>query len=620
MVRRSLTVGLLAGVAALAVVLAAAPGCRSGFPKGSRADRLVVVSLDGLGTSLLDRWLADPTVATPEGLGGLADRGLKADRVRMVNPTLTMVNHASLITGALPSETGIVSNRFRTAGDPINRITNGYTAGFEAPALWVKAMAAGRRTAVLLWPGADFTSPERSADFGISWPNRPLVAAEILDFDPALAVPEPELPSSDGVESLKWRTDVATDDGVVLTLEVAVLDAQPDGRPRYQTVAVRSDPAGSYRYVAEREWFDTRVDVDGDGDGSARLFGAWSKILHLDAHRGVLRLYRGAFNALPAFPEAFSEAVTEAVGPWPGIPDNRGLEAWWLDMGEGIDLDTYVEQVERLDRYLDDIASWVMEHESFDLMLTYHPSPDEYLHVGLIVDRRQWAWSEGTAFAAREALDRCGRSLNRSVADLWARLDPDRDVLVVVSDHGQVPIHDTVGLNRALADAGLVETTERRGRLRIAPSSPMAAVTSGGMGHLYLNLKGRDPGGVVPEAEAADVLLRAAGVMADLGVDGEPVVEQVLSASDRAAYGLDHPNAGDLIVFLKPGYAASSRLDGPVIQPSRYYGQHGYLNHHDALCGIFMARGRPAGRGRLTDIRATEIEPKLERWLGLSGR
>lgn len=615
---RRLTVGAMIGGLVLIGALTTAPGCRSGFPDGKRADRLVVVSLDSLGVTLLDRWLADPTITSPAGLGGMADRGLKADRVRMVNPTLTMVNHASLITGALPSKTGIVSNRFRTAGDPINRTTNGYTAPCEATPLWVKTMDAGLRTAVLLWPGADFTAPKRSGDFGISWPTRPLVPAEILDLEPDLAVPERELPSSDGVESLKWRTDITTAGGVILTLDVAVLDAQPDGRPRYQTVAVRSDPAGSYRYVAEREWFDTRVDVA--EDGTDRVFGAWSKVLHLDALRGGVRLYRGAFNVLPAFPESFSTAVTEAVGPWPGIPDNSRLEAWWLNMGEGIDLDTYVEQVERLDRYLDDIAAWVMEHETFDLLLAYHPSPDEFLHAGLIVDRRQWAWSEGTAFAARQALDRCGRSLDRSVAGLWSRLNPERDVLVVLSDHGQMPIHDVVRLNRALADAGLVETVEDRGRQRISATSPMAAVTSGGMGHLYLNLAGRDAGGVVKQAEAPDLLLRAAGVMADLGVEGEPVVEKVVSAEERAAYGLDHPNAGDLVVFLEPGYAASSGLDGPVIQPSRYYGQHGYLNHHDALCGIFMARGGPAGKGRIKEIRSVEIEPRLRRWLGLSGR
>ncbi len=610
----------------LAVAIAAAslslavPACRTGAPEGTRAARVVMVSFDGLGAPWLESWLADPTIATSSGLGGMAAEGLMAERLRMVNPTLTAPNHASLITGALPAQTGIVSNFYRSHGDALNRRTNGYRTASEVPPLWLKTRAAGRRTGILLWPGADFSTPEFSGDFGISWPTRPLVRSEIIELDPAQAVPEPELVSVDGVKTLRWRIPVTASGEELLQLEVAVMDIQPDGRPRYQTIAVRTQGEVSWRYLEERQWFDTRVEARASSNQAQELFGAWSKVLHLDVHRGGVRFYRGAFNRLLAFPRDFSDRLTPEVGPWPGVPDEKALEAWWLDMGEGIDLDTFVEQVERLDRYLDGVAQWVMDNEEFDFLLAYHPNPDEYLHAGLILEEDQWAWSQGTAFAAREALERCGRSIDRSVAGLWSRLNPLKDVLVVVSDHGLLPIHDEVLLNRALADAGLVETTERGGRLRVSDSSPMVAVTSGGMGHVYLNLQGRDPGGVVSEEEADGFLRRAARALADLGVEGEPVVETIASSDDLAALGLNHPNAGDLVVFLRPGFAASSKLVGNVIRPSHYYGQHGYLNHHDALCGVFLARGAPAGRGRLKEIAAVDVAPKIEAWLGISTR
>lgn len=614
------TIGLVAAAVVAAGLSLALPGCRTGTPEGTRATRVVMVSIDGLGANLLERWLADPTVATSRGLGGMAKEGLKADRVRMVNPTLTAVNHASLITGALPSQTGIVSNSYRTQGDPLNQRTSGYTAAPDVAPLWVKSRAAGQRTGVLLWPGADFSTPDRSGDFGIAWPRRSLVRPKILVLDPAEAEPEPELPPVDGLEALRWRIPVQASGEELIVLEVAVLDTLSDGRPRYQTIAVRTKGDVSWRYIEEREWFDTKLEVEGPSAENPEIYGAWSKILHLDPHRGAIRLYRGAFDRLLAFPQEFSSRLTAEVGPWPGTPDNRALEEWWLDIGEGIDLDTFVEQVERLDRYLDDIAQWVMDNEDFKLLVAYHPNPDEVLHATLITQKDQWAWSEGKAFAAREALDRCGRSIDKTVENLWSNLEPENDVLVVVSDHGQLPIHDVVLLNRALADAGLVESIEERGRQNVSATSPMIAVTSGGMGHIYLNLEGRDPGGVVPKNQAQNFLRRAAKVMADIGVEGEPVVERIVSRKELPALGLDHANSGDLVVFLKPGFAASSSLNGPVIRPSRYYGQHGYLNHHDALCGIFLARGTPAGRGRLKEIRAIDIAPKIESWLGISWR
>jgi predicted AlkP superfamily phosphohydrolase/phosphomutase len=172
-------------------------------------------------------------------------------------------------------------------------------------------------------------------------------------------------------------------------------------------------------------------------------------------------------------------------------------------------------------------------------------------------------------------------------------------------------------VNRALADAGLVEIEERDGRSTIAPSTPMAAMTGGASAQVYLNLEGREPGGVVSKEEAPNLLRRAARALADIGVEGEPVVEMIATEGQLRALGLHSPNSGDLVVFLNPGYTASSRLDGDIIRPSRYYGQHGYLSRHDSMCGIFLARGGPAGRGRMQEIRAIDVAPKVAAWLGL---
>ncbi|MEN8165237.1 MAG: alkaline phosphatase family protein, partial [Acidobacteriota bacterium] len=251
----------------LAVVVAslslAMPACRTGAPKGSRAARVVMVSFDGLGAPLLDRWLGDPSIATPGGLGGMAADGVKAERVRMVNPTLTSVNHASLITAALPAQTGVVGNSFRAYGEPLTARTNGFSAPSEVSPLWVKARAAGRRTGILLWPGADFSTPELGGDFGITWPVQPLVRPEIIELHPATAEPEPELASVDGIETRRWRVPVITDSEELLQIEVAVMDTEPDGRARFQTIAIRKMGDVSWRYFEEHGWFETTVMATG---------------------------------------------------------------------------------------------------------------------------------------------------------------------------------------------------------------------------------------------------------------------------------------------------------------------------------------------------------------------
>ncbi|HSO22383.1 MAG TPA: hypothetical protein VLT81_05725, partial [Chondromyces sp.] len=79
---------------------------------------------------------------------------------------------------------------------------------------------------------------------------------------------------------------------------------------------------------------------------------------------------------------------------------------------------------------------------------------------------------------------------------------------------------------------------------------------------------------------------------------------------------LYHASSGDLVVFLAPGFGSSGRLEGPPLEPSRHYGQHGFLAAHDAMCGMLFARGSGLGRTRLGEHQATAVAPMLAHWLG----
>ena len=199
------------------------------------------------------------------------------------------------------------------------------------------------------------------------------------------------------------------------------------------------------------------------------------------------------------------------------------------------------------------------------------------------------------------------------MAATWRLLDPASDVLAVISDHGQAPLHDLVDVNVVLAEAGLVQLAGHD----VVPTSPMVGVGDGACAHLYLNLEGREPTGVVPPAEADELLRRAARALADVMVDGRAPVERVLARDELAALGLDHAFSGDLVVFLAPGFSFAHGLAEPT-QPSSYYGQHGHLAHHDAMAGMYFARGAGIQRRRVDRVRAVDVAPRAARWLGIA--
>ena len=604
--------------------LCSAPSCREAAgPPQARAERVVMVSYDGLGADLAWQWIGTGVAAEPDGLAAFAGQGFAVRRLRMSSPTLTAVNHATLATGRPPSATGVVSNTFHRPGAPVAKTVQGYTTSYEVPALWAAASRQGVRVATLMWPAADAGAVDRMGDFGVVWPRSPLAASEVLELDVGQAGTSGELISKDGVAARVWVLELELEraEPASVALEVATYDGAPDGLPRYDTVAARvAGGDGTWRLAGEREWLELELEAQAAKDQRPRRYALWGKPLHLDRIGGGVRFYRGAVWRLSGYPDDFEERITEAVGPFPGVPDQRLLSDWWLDMSTGVDLDTFVEQAERLDRYLDRIAEWVLANEEARLVMAYHPTIDEYQHSSLLVAPDQWAYTPGSALAAREGLKRIGRSADRSVAAMWSALEPSSDALLVVSDHGVVPVHSEVRILLALEKAGLVEVVEEGGERQVAPDSPMGAAISGGCAHLYLNLAGREADGVVTLAEAGELLARAARALADLELDGRPVVERILKRAEAAELGLDHPNSGDLVVFLRPGFAGSSRLDGETIVPSSTYGQHGYLASHNAMCGVLFARGAGVPKAAQDELAATEVAPLVARWLGFELR
>ncbi len=603
----------LIGAAGLCLAFA----CQGGGPPEVRAERVVMVSFDGLGADFAWQWISDGTFSSPDGPAGMARQGFSAERLRMVDPTLTAINHISLAAGRDAAGTGVVGNAFKRPGMPITEHISGFTASSDVETLWTAARRNGLRVATLAWPGADAGAVDRLGDFGVVWPGPPIATSEIVVLEPETAETTGEVPSNDGLAPLLWRlrVDLRSATPGAQELLIALIDADPNGRPRYDSVAVRLAGKDDWDYVGEMEWVAIDFEARAEGDLRTHLYGSWSKVLHIDRFTGSLRFYRGEINRLHAYPDAFEDRLTAAIGPWPGEPD-RAVADWWLDLAQGVDLDTVIEQGERLDRYFDRMTEWVLAEEDADLILAYHSSLDVYLHGSLITDELQWAYSPGRALAASEGLKRMGRSIDQSVASLWRLLEPERDALVVVSDHGQIPIFEVVRPNRALADAGLVKVVEEGGWSRVAPDTPMVAVSGGAFIHLYLNLAGREPGGVVTMAEAPELLRRAARVLADLEAEGRPAVEKIFTRGEAAAIGLDHPSSGDLIVFLAPGFSTEWGLDGPVLEPSRHYGMHGFLASHDEMCGVLFARGAGIKKKRFGEVEATSVAPMVARWLG----
>ena len=218
-----------------------------------RAERVVMVSYDSLGADLAWSWISDGTAALPDGLAGMARNGFSAERLRMIDPTLTAVNHFALVTGTNAANTGVVSNTFRRPGTPITEWVSGFGASSEATTLWEAARDHGLKVATLVWPGVDARAIDRMGDVGAVWPGPPLSESEIVELTAETAETTGELPSNDGVAPLLWRLEIDLGESTpgIQKMLIALVDADPNGRPRYDAVAVRLADEVDWAYAGE---------------------------------------------------------------------------------------------------------------------------------------------------------------------------------------------------------------------------------------------------------------------------------------------------------------------------------------------------------------------------------
>ena len=166
-------------------------------------------------------------------------------------------------------------------------------------------------------------------------------------------------------------------------------------------------------------------------------------------------------------------------------------------------------------------TKYVMETRDPTLTLTYLPHLDYNLQrLGPALDDRQ--------------IHRDLNEIDSLCGDLIEAADASGRDIIVVSEYGITPVIDAVHINRALRRANLVRVRNERGREQLDPGASAAfAVADHQIAHVYVSDRAR-----VQDVKA---LIEA--------LDG---VETVLDEDGKKAFGLDHPNSGELVAISDP--------------------------------------------------------------------
>jgi predicted AlkP superfamily pyrophosphatase or phosphodiesterase len=591
----------------------------NGPPAPKLPPQVLVVSLDGAGVDEL-RHLYEDGVLTEDGFSRFFQEGEVAEALIPVNPTLTAPNHASLATGLLPERTGLVSNHFHPAGSPPLTVASGFATPFSGEAIWETVRRLKKRAALIGWPDSSRQDPHRRGDWGLDYSptdDAPpfVVSLQHSDWQP-LQLPVGSVRPPSFSPPLVARLTMPGAQGEGHEIEIVAVDTTDNATVDYDAIAiVPSLHAGAHvtPTLAQGEWMSFNY------SGGAGQETCWAKLLAIDGSLESTKVYIGGSNRTLAYPAPFAAQLAAEEVAWPGPPDDLLLS----DNARlpTADLDTWGEQAARFASFFGDTLRLAVGHRDWDLIMGYIPSLDQAGHALTLTDALQEGYTEERRDAFTAAREGVWKAVDGEVRRLVASVDLSRTTVVLVSDHGMLPVHTTLDLNARLRDQGLLKVGA--GGEIVAEGTVAYAVGDGGVAHVYLSEPTAKGGAGNASATAAAneaTLASLQQVLGDWKVEGDTPFEKIVTRHEAAELGLDSPASGDLIVFAKEGFAFSgdSAPHATDTYPAHPYGSHGYLNTHPAMRAIYLALGANVKAGSTGAVKATELAARVTDWLGLA--
>jgi len=218
---------------------------------------------------------------------------------------------------------------------------------------------------------------------------------------------------------------------------------------------------------------------------------------------------------------------------------------------------------------VDQILAWLDAEDEADrprLITSWFPGADGAAH-------REGPDSD----AARASLLRQDRALAHLVEGLDSRDAFASTILLIVSDHGMLPVSEVVDLNALLRDVGV--------RARVLGGGGFAIVSP------------------YDESDSVDRILTEAKALG---------FSAFRRGSTPAGMPASNPRFGEVVVVAPVGRAISGR-SGPPMR-----GSHGYLPGEPGMGALLVAVGGEIPPGRhLGETKMLDVAPTLLAWLGI---
>jgi predicted AlkP superfamily phosphohydrolase/phosphomutase len=563
--------------------------------------KVAVIGLDCAMPHLIEKHIAEGHLPT---FKKLMEAGTIADNCLTPFPTVTPPNWATIATGAWSGTHGITDFHVHVPGTSLENQNCPQALNSklcQAEYIWDALDKVGKKSIVLNYVGA-WPSEMKG---GIVVGGTGLSVAEIRDGYPYLQgvvnlcrdqlittgfypkaihgeFQEAEgwlnVPDGHG-DALEMRCALKFPDAseeVEDTVWYVLVRRTRDHRYDRVTLSPAKDFTQAFFTLSVGQWSPTVLTRIRLKDGSEREVAFNSKLLELSEDAEEFRLLISALIATSGW--SHPPEVAKEIGFQEGFPHpSAGYKGYYLGW---YDIDMYMEMGEQYDLWLGNAAANLLSKHEWDLFFMHCHSPDHLYHAIMTDMDPKTCPDEARRNKAWEVHLRTYQSNDRMLARILDVLDKNTLVLLV-SDHGGTPDGPVFDPYKVLVPAGLTTLTKEQEEVEVlggkgdvaflkalSQKSDMKkskAIPQREI-YVYVNLKGRDPEGIVEPEDYAKVQQEIIDLFLTY-VDpetGQRPVALALSKQDARILGLYGDYVGDVIYALYPWFGSQHGQNLPA--------------------------------------------------------
>jgi predicted AlkP superfamily pyrophosphatase or phosphodiesterase len=527
--------------------------------------KVILISLDGATSSIVDRYLANGVLSRNEGLGLLRSKGIGVPN-ETVTPSLTAPGHIAIATGSTAANNDINANSFHLIASPFSQNISGFGApigGYDAlnpdgpkesgdptaEPLWVGLRDAGKKVVTATFPGGDGVDVKvpgltnsaivqskdvRTVDYTIPFGAFGGVGGKGFSLNASNFTLDPSQAET-GLKALGRQSfspvkvanletiNSVTGGGGPYNLEVAAIDTTNDNVTNYDTlvffdaskgiIGPSSLPSTGSAFVKASNKKSSQFFFE----GSTNKVGTAFYVSNLASDLSTVRIARYSANYIPRPAESPSvvanvDDINNNVGFWAPQADFRFPERINSGLSNFSDAELeaiYEDQVKSFVDYQTKVAlRSIKQNPDADLVMTYIEQPDGSEHQFLLTDPRQPTdFTDPNSIGAGQDPAKIARYQSYTQAAYQAaNAAVQRIIDSVGTDRNGVPKSNIIvvsdhGFAPFHTAVSINNILKNSGDPDLANTNKVRAVNSGPSVNIYINLQGREPNGTVTPQE-----------------------------------------------------------------------------------------------------------------------